>query len=68
MALRFGGLLREARLLLVCLSLAVAVVSAVVILLSVVSPVRAQVAVSCENMESLDVPGAQEQDRYCCPT
>jgi hypothetical protein len=42
MALRFGGLLREARLLLVFLSLALAVIGAVAILLSVVSPVRAQ--------------------------
>jgi hypothetical protein len=63
MALRFGGLLREARLLLVFLSLAVAVVSAVAILFSVVSPVRAQVVSDCATKDEPQVPGRRGRTR-----
>ncbi len=41
-------------------------VAALAILLSVVSPARAQVA-ECETREKPQVPGAEEQDEYCLP-
>ncbi len=47
MVLRPGGLLRDARPLLACLSLGFAVIGALVILFSVVSPAGAQ-ATGCE--------------------
>jgi hypothetical protein len=65
MVLRSGGLLRDARLLLVCLSLAVAVIGALAILLSVASPVRAQVVSDCATKDEPQVPGAERQDADC---
>jgi hypothetical protein len=72
MALRFGSSLRDTRLLLVCLSLAVAVIGGVAILLSVVSPVRAQEDPPqedprCQDRERPQVPGARRQDADHCP-
>ncbi len=61
--MRFGGLLREARLMLVCLSLGVAVIGAVAILLSVVSPVRAQVVSDCAGKDEPQVPGRRDRTR-----
>ena len=55
---------RDARPLLTSLSLALALIGALAILLSVVPPVQAQAAL-CENMESPQVPGAEKQDNYC---
>jgi hypothetical protein len=46
------------------LSLAFGVVGALVILLSVTSPTLANAA-SCENMDSLQVSGAEKQYNYC---
>ena len=64
--LEFGCSPRILRPLLVNLSLVSGVVVALAILLSVVSPAQAQVT-PCENMDSLQVPGAEKQDKYCLP-
>lgn len=61
----FSGSSRDARLLFVCLSLAVAVVGAVCIVLSPVSSARAQAAGCEDRAQSLRVPGADKQEEYC---
>src|SRR5919202_3482782 len=55
---------RSSRPLFVRLSLAFGVIGALVVLLSVASPPLAN-ADTCENMDSLKVPGAEKQDNYC---
>jgi predicted esterase len=69
--LLFKSSLRAVRPLFVCLSLVFAVVGALGILFSVISPAQAQIG-PCENIESLDVPGAEEeppnnQKKFCLP-
>ena len=66
MVLRSGGPLRDARPLLACLSLGFAVIGALVILFSVVTPAGAQ-ATGCETSRKPEVPGADRQDADCLP-
>ncbi len=61
----FSDSSRDARLLFVCLSLAVTVVGAVCIVLLAVSPARAQAAGCEDRAQSLRVPGADKQEEYC---
>ena len=64
----FKSSLRDMRPLFVCLSLVLAVVGALGILLSVISPAQAQdtPATDCgAEAEKLQVPGSDEQQEYC---
>ncbi len=64
----FKSSLRDVRPLFVCLSLVFAVVGALGVLISVISPAQAQdtPATDCGNeAEKLQVPGAEEQQEYC---
>lgn len=65
--LELGGSPRGGRLLFVWMSLAFAVVGALGIVMSVVSPALGQ-ARGCENTAAgLRVPGADRQQEYCLP-
>jgi hypothetical protein len=65
MVLGFGGPLRDAQPLFVCLSLVFAVIAALAILLSVVSPAGAQGIIACESKDKPQVPAAEAQDAAC---
>lgn len=68
MVLGFGGPLRDARPLFVCLSLAFAVIGALAILLSVASLAGAQGILDCESKDKPQVPGQRRKKRTVCPT